>query len=89
MAGTPKYKVHDANGEYVAATVDSTLAAALIGAAGGHGWVVKHSGRIVFREGAEAVRAADSIDAAAEIIDRNREELRLAAWQKKHPERGG
>lgn len=70
MAGTPSYKIYDQDRNYVAATVDATLAAALIGAAGSDGWIVKHSGRIVFREG-DAARAADSVDFAAEIIDAN------------------
>ncbi len=82
MAGTPKFKVHDEAGNYVAATVDAHLAAALIGAAGGNGWKVKYNGRIVWDEGAEfawgegagSVRSAESIDHVAEIINDRIEE---------------
>lgn len=83
MAGTPSYKIHDDTGRYVAATIDATLAAALIGAAGSDGWLVKFSGRIVFREGAEEVRAADSVDAAAEIIDATIHRQQVERYQKR------
>ena len=69
MAGTPSFKVHDDTGRYVAATVDASLAAALIGAAGAVGWKIKHDGRIVWREGSEPTTSFESIDAVAEIIN--------------------
>jgi hypothetical protein len=34
MAGTPRWKVYDAAGQYVAATIDSTLAAVVVGVLG-------------------------------------------------------
>lgn len=69
MGATPRFKIHDETGVYVAATADPTLAAALIGAAGYEGWKVKHTGRIIWREGAEEIAAAESYDRAAEIMD--------------------
>lgn len=71
--GTPAYKVYDGD-EYLAAVKDSTLAAALIGAALGEGAIVKLNGRIVWREGEENIRAADSYDTAAAIMNRRASE---------------
>lgn len=69
MSGTPRFKIHDDRGRYVAATVDASLAAALVGAAGWEGWTVRvRPGGIIWREGREAVRAAESYDHAAEIM---------------------
>lgn len=65
MAGTPKFKVHDADGRYVAAAVDATLAVAIISSVGSDGWRVKHDGRIVWDEGPDK---ADGYDEAAELI---------------------
>lgn len=68
MAGTPSFKVYDENRTYVAAVADAHLAAALVGAAGYNGWSVKFSGRIIWREGQENVRAGESFDLAAETM---------------------
>jgi len=65
---TPQFKVYDDGGDYVAATKDATLAAAVIGAAGDAGWTVKLHGRIIFREGQERLSAADTIDGAVEVM---------------------
>lgn len=68
MGSTPQFKVYDNENAYVAATVDAHLAAALLGAAGSDGWKVKHSGRIIWREGSEDVPASASYDFAAEVM---------------------
>jgi hypothetical protein len=68
MAGTPKFKISDQFGTYVAATVDATLAAAVV-ALLGEGAKVKVYGRIVWREGFEAISAQESYDVAAETMD--------------------
>lgn len=69
MGSTPGYKVYDAAGVYQAAARDTVIAAGVIGAVGGLGWTVKFNGRIVYRDG-EHVFAADSIDRAADLMDR-------------------
>jgi hypothetical protein len=68
MAGTPRWKIYDQDRNYVAATIDATLAAAVVGSAGGDGWAVKIDGRIVWREGQEQASAGDSYDDAAELM---------------------
>jgi hypothetical protein len=69
MAASPKYKVYDDTGTYVASTKDGTLAAALIGAAGSEGWRVKVDGRLVWREGSEVTSPTESIDTVAVMIE--------------------
>lgn len=68
MSGTPGFKVFDAEGNYVAAVRDASLAAALIGSALYEGARVKFNGRIIWREGEEEVRSGESFDRAAEIM---------------------
>lgn len=70
MAASPKYKVYDDQGNYLASCRDATLAAALIGAAGWDGWRVKYEGRVIFAEGA-STSARDSVDEAATVMDEN------------------
>lgn len=65
---TPGFKVYNADGEYVAATIDTTLAAALVGSVLSEGARVKFGGRIIWREGAEEIPAGESYDRAAEIM---------------------
>lgn len=78
MGATPAFKVYETGGAYVAACADASLAAALIGAALWDGAKVKHGGRIIWHEGTEEVRCAESYDAAAEIMQRRVDERRRA-----------
>lgn len=68
MASGTQFKIFDDAGTMVAQARDPHLAAALIGAAGYEGWRVKFSGRIIWREGSEEIRAGESSDHAAEIM---------------------
>ena len=76
MPGTPKWKVFDEQGTYIASVADAHLAAALVGSAGSEGWTVKLHGRIVWREGetvsptyARVLLASESFDEAAHIMN--------------------
>jgi len=66
MAGTPSFKVYRDGKDYVAALKYAEDAAQI--ASMHPGAIVKHDGRIVWREGKEVVSGADSVDQAAEII---------------------
>ncbi len=63
MAGSPAYKVFNRDREYIAACKHVQDAACLC-ALWGEGATIKHSGRIVWREGVDG-HAADSYDVVA------------------------
>ncbi len=66
MAGSPRFKVYDAEGVYQAATRYAELAAAVV-ALLGDGSRIKLDGRIVWREGTDG-HAGDSYDQVAAVI---------------------
>lgn len=88
MASTPKYKVHNPDGEYVAATRYAEDAAILV-AEYGPGAKIKVGGRIVWREGAEEIAAGDSFDRVREIIHEREAERRNKAFSHAQPTRPG
>jgi hypothetical protein len=79
MSGTPRYKIYDPAGRYLAAVADSTLAAVMVSVLA-DGSRVKLNGRIVWREGSEVIQAGESYDQAAEIMD-----ARLFRSSRRHP----
>ena len=72
MAATPRLKVHNPNGEYIASCKhyeDAACLAALYGA----GAVIKHAdlsrmNEVIWREGSERIAAGESYDEAASIM---------------------
>lgn len=67
MAGSPDWKVYR-DGEYVAAFKYAEDAAAFVSITGGNVREGHRAARTVWREGAEKFSAAESYDAAAEIM---------------------
>lgn len=67
MSGTPRFKIYNAAGEYVAACRDGEDAAMMV-AHLGDGARVKLYGRIVWREGSEDFSAGESCDAARDVM---------------------
>lgn len=74
MAATPRLKVHNPNGEYIASCKHYEDAACLI-AMYGEGATVRHADigsrdkrDVIWREGAERIAAGDSYDEAADIM---------------------
>jgi hypothetical protein len=70
MAGSPRFKIFSATGEYLAATKRPEEAAVLVaflghGAEVRDGHAVKHC---VWREGSEALPASESVDFVASTI---------------------
>lgn len=68
MAAAPQFKVYDGSGEYQAATKRAEEAALVVGFLGEGATVRWQHSLIVWREGAEEVSAAESIDIAAGLI---------------------
>ena len=72
MAATPRLKVHNPDGEYIASCKHYEDAACLV-ASYGTGAVIKHAdlgrgNQVIWREGSERVAAAESYDEAAQIM---------------------
>ena len=72
MAATPRLKVHNPNGEYIASCKHYEDAACLV-ASYGSGAFVKHAdlsrrNDVIWREGSEIIGAGESYDEAALIM---------------------
>ncbi len=67
MAGAPRYKVYNAEGEYVAACKFAEDAAAVVASYEG-GTIRDGHRKIVWREGSETETAGNSYDAVAQTI---------------------
>ncbi len=89
--GSPRWKVHDENGQYVAACKLVEDAAAVLG---GHlpgscirdGWA---KNRVVWREGEDADGyASDSYDEVAETVERRAREIRAEIRQADEKRKG-
>ena len=68
MAGSPRFKVFNPAGEYIASTKHVEDAAAIIAGCYGEGAKIKDSGRIVWHEGHEDCPAFESYDRVAEVV---------------------
>lgn len=68
MAGSPKFKIHNPEGEYVGSAKYGEDAAAFVSHLG-DGAKVKVNGRIVWREGAEEFLAGESFDDTAATME--------------------
>jgi hypothetical protein len=67
MAGSPRFKIHNPSGEYIASCKHLEDAAAIVGNYG-DGATIKDGGRVVWREGREAFSAAESYDGVRETV---------------------
>lgn len=88
MSGTPRFKLYDPQGLYVAAFKFPEDAAALLGVYGaGSKLRDRWSGsRVVWREGEELTGAADSYDTVAQIVWQRVDSYQQAAYRKIHGE---
>lgn len=68
MAASPRWKVYDAEGEYEGCAKHAEIAGAMVGMMGEGATIRDNHRRIVWREGAEHVTAAESVDACAETV---------------------
>jgi hypothetical protein len=71
MASSPRFKVYDADNQYIAATKGPEAAAAIIAGIGGIGWTIRdgHSiHNICWKEGSEEVEAGESYDIVARAV---------------------
>lgn len=67
MAKSPRWKVYDGQGNYLASCKEPEMAAAIIGGVGVEGWTIRHSHRksdVVWTEGIDG-RAGESYDTVA------------------------
>jgi len=68
MAGSPKWKVYDAEGVYQAACKEGEAAAALVAFYGEGASIRRRHGPVVWREGSESQPAAESYDFVVETL---------------------
>lgn len=68
MAATPKYKVFNPSGEYVASCKYAADAAAIVAAYGDGAKIKLGHAQVLWVEGEEAIEAGDSYDEVASIV---------------------
>jgi hypothetical protein len=68
MAGSPKLKVYNPSGDYVAACKHGEDAAAIVAGSGDGATIRLGHSRVVWREGAESFVAGESYDGVANLI---------------------
>lgn len=82
MAGSPEWKVYDANRIYQAACKEGEAAACLAGLYG-PGATIRHGHSLtVWREGAEEISAGDSLDGCTRIMWERVQAARRIAYEK-------
>lgn len=88
MSGTPRFKLYDPDGSYVAAFKYPEDAAVLLGVYGAGAKLRDRwsNSRVVWREGEELTGAADSYDTVAEIVWQRVQAYQRAAYIKAHGE---
>lgn len=80
MAGSPRYKVYDANNLYQAACKELEAAAALVALYGTGSSIRLGHRAVLWTEGYEAQEAGESYDAVAELADARERQLSKAAY---------
>lgn len=84
MAGTPKYKIYDNDGQYVASTKSADDAAILVVIGySDKGTVRLGHGQILYTAGTDG-HTTDSYDDVAAIILRREQQIMEAAYKKVH-----
>ena len=68
MSGSPKFKIYDCNGDYMAATKEAEAAAVLVSWYGDGATIRYEHGPVIWREGAEGAPATDSLDGTSETV---------------------
>lgn len=82
MAGSPEFKVYDAQGEYQASTKEIEAAAALVAFYGNGATIRWQHSRVVWTEGSEPQPAAESYDNVANVVSARRREIQINALAK-------
>jgi hypothetical protein len=88
MAGSPRFKVHNPQGEYVASCKQIEDAAMICGGYGDGAKIKDKFYGLVWHEGHEATEASESYDTVATVVFQRIEE-RYQAAQAKHAARYG
>ena len=81
MAASPRFKVYNPQGEYIASCKHIVDAAAIVSIYG-DGARIKDGGRIVWAEGREEFSAGESYDQVAEVVWERIRERNIAALKK-------
>lgn len=68
MAGSPRFKVYSASGEYVAACKYPDIAAAVVSVLGDGAQIRVQHRTVVWTEGSEVIPAGESYDLVAETV---------------------
>lgn len=83
MAGTPKFKVYDRHGEYVAATKRLEEAAVLVAFLGDDSTIREGHKFVLWTEGKEHISASESYDEVANVASQRAEDGIGKQWQRR------